>query len=222
MQGYELAQKLVRFPALTVMVILRRDIGFRMLNPFVLFATCIVLTVLASLASQGNPSARPNDLLIFLGLVFLNGLAQFIRRWWQLTHGGLLQHSYYIGSSPFAFKWLPNFIRENRRAARFLDPIFCAAIGFLLLPYSHTLAAYLIFAGLCLRAYEYTVWSKEQHRDLDMIDSLIVSGHQTQVVEQAASSPPIQSKPQSGVPTGLGADIQTKLKIPKSNDPSLN
>jgi hypothetical protein len=62
-------------------------------------------------------------------------------------NNGIAQFSYYIGSSPFDFRWLPNFVRRNRRVARYFDPIFCAAIGLVLFPYSRALAMWLVFSA---------------------------------------------------------------------------
>ena len=61
-----------------------------------------------SLAGQGCLTTRQVSLLIFAGLGFLNGIAQRIRRWWDLERN-VRQHSYYIGSSPFDQRWLPTF-----------------------------------------------------------------------------------------------------------------
>ena len=68
MQQYAMAQAFMKFPALTLMVILRRDLGYRLLNPLVLIAVFGVLAVVAILAMPGNEAARPVDLLIFAGL----------------------------------------------------------------------------------------------------------------------------------------------------------
>ena len=64
-------------------------------------------------------------LLIFAGIGYFNGIAQKIRRWRSMNRG-IVIHSYYLGSSPFAFPWLPNFMLRNRRVARYGDPIICA------------------------------------------------------------------------------------------------
>lgn len=223
MQSYNFVNWLMQYPALSVMVVLRRDIGYRLLNPFILFATFGAVAFITVLATPGHEEARPYDLLIFCGIAFVNGIAQRIRRWWELNRG-VQQHSYYIGSSPFDFRWLPNFVRRNRRVARYIDPVFCAGVGLALFPYSRALAIYLVFAGFCLKAYEYQVFDRERHRDLDMMDSLIVSEQQARTLEQyeQAKTAPQQQQPDAGVSTGLGDDLKKKGKFPKSSDPSLN
>jgi hypothetical protein len=219
-ESFRFVQWAVRFPALTLMVITRRDIGYRMLNPLVLIAVFGGLSVVAILATPGNEAARPMDILIFTFLGFMSGIAQRIRRWWDLNRG-VKQHSYYIGSSPFDWRWLPNVVRRNCRVARFIDPIFWAAVGLALFPYSRALAIYLVFAAFCLRAYEYQVFERERDRDLDMVDSLIVAEDQARTLdqyEQAQNPPAYQSD--AGIPTGIGDDIQKKVKLPKKKPQS--
>ena len=204
------------------MVILRRDIGYRLLNPAVLMAVFGLLAVVAILATPGNEDARPVDLLIFAVLGFFCGIAQRIRRWWDLERN-VRQHSYYIGNSRFDQRWLPAFFRRNRRAARIIEPLFCAAVGFILLPYSRSLAIWLIFSGFCLRAYEDTVYRRERSQRLDTMDSLIESEIQGEHVEQFEPSMSDRSQQTApGLPTGLGNDIQERIKRNKQNNPPLN
>jgi hypothetical protein len=221
-QQYQFAKWLMRFPALTLMVYLRRDLGYRLLNPLALLATFGGLFVVAVLATPGNEAARPMDLAVFAVVGFLIGMVQRIRRWWSLNRG-VQPHSYYIGSSPFSQKWLPEFLRRNRRAARFLDPIACAGLGLALLHISHALAMWLIFSAFCLRAYEFMAHDRRQNLELDITDSLIESEIQAQFFERKAhgqdASPEL---PDAGIPTGIGGDIKTKIHTRKHSNPSLN
>jgi len=216
-QQYQFAKWLMQFPALTLMVILRRDIGYCLLNPLALIAVFGLLFVVAVLATPGNEAARPMDLAIFAVIGFLSGLAQLIRRWWDMSRKPH-QHSYYIGSSPFDQKWLPVYLRQNRRAARFLDPLVCAGIGFILLPYSRALAMWLIFSGFCLRAYEFNIHVRDMETELDLKDSLIEARRHSEILEQGEPSPDaMPDQPDAGVPTGLGNDIREHLKRRRRN-----
>ena len=216
-QQFQFAKGLMRFPALSILVFLRRDLGIRMLNPLVLLATFGLLFVVAVLATPGNEAARPMDLAVFAVVGFLNGLAQLIRHWWNLNRAPH-RHSYYIGSSPFDQKWLWVYLRQNRRAARFLDPLVCAGIGFILLPYSRALAMWLIFSALCLRAYEYNIHVVDLEIELDLKDSLIESGRHSEILEQGEPSPDaMPNQPDAGVPTGLGDDIRNQIRNRKSS-----
>ena len=195
------------------MLILRRDIGYRLLNPLMLIAVTGCLAVIAVLATPNNEAARPLDLLIFAFVVLLIGLAQRIRRWWELDRNAR-QHSYFIGSSPFDFHWLPNFIRRNRRVARFVDPIVIAGVGVMLMPYTRALAMWLVFSAFCLRSQEHLVFRRQRNRDLDLSDSIIIAEQQTRILErfeQAPNAP--QCQPDEGIPTGMGDDIQGHIII---------
>jgi hypothetical protein len=217
MQNYAMAQWLMQFPALTLMVFLRRDIGYRLLNPLILMAVFGILAVVSILAMPGHEAARPVDLLIFAGLGFVAGIAQHIRRWWDRERNVRL-HSYYIGTSPFEQRWLPAFFRRHRRAARFLDPLACAAIGLALLPFSRVLALWLVFSAFCLRVYEDGIFNREQKQALDIADSLIENEGQSRTIEQFSEpSAPGQTPPaEAGVPTGIGADIYEQVKRRKN------
>ncbi|TAL00755.1 MAG: hypothetical protein EPO07_09270 [Verrucomicrobia bacterium] len=211
MQQYIIVKWLIQFPARSVMVLLRRDIGVRLLNPLVLAAVFGFVAVLAILATPGNEAARPGDLLIFAGLGFLSGIVQRVRRLWGMSRN-VRQHTYYIGSSPFA-KWLPEFLRRNRRDGRFIDPLFCMTVGFILLPYSKALAMWLVFSGFCLRLFEFTVHEREQENELDLKDSLVEAEQNSRTVEQSEHVPdemPEQSD--AGIPTGIGSDISEQVK----------
>jgi hypothetical protein len=213
MEQYAMAQAFMKFPALTLMVFLRRDLGYRLLNPLVLIAVFGVLAVIAILAMPGNEAARPVDLLIFTGLGFFSGLAQRIRRWREMERN-VRQHSYYIGTSPFDQHWMPAFFRRHRRTARIIDPLVCAAIGLALLPFSRALALWLIFSAFCLRAYEDGIFNRERNQELDMTDGLIESNLQGEHVERYAEPSTHGQNPpaEPSVPTGLGDDIQAHVK----------
>src|ERR1017187_8282097 len=90
-EQYQFAQRLMEFPALTVMVFLRRDLGFRLMNPLRLLAVTGFLVVVSVFAQQGNADANPIFLLIFAGATFVLGIVQWIKSWWKLNRG-IRQH----------------------------------------------------------------------------------------------------------------------------------
>ena len=224
-QQFATAKWLMQFPALTLMVFLRRDIGFRLLRVGVLLAVFGLLAVAAILAMPGSDEAtRPVALLIFAALGFLNGIAQRIQRWRDMERN-VRQHSYYVGTSAFANqRWLPAFFRRHRRAARLLDPLLCTVIGLALLPVSRALGTWIVFSSFCLRAHEDGIFHREHTQILDVGDSMIESDVQGETVEHF-SEPVTADQNQSasaGVPTGIGDDIHeqiSKQKNKKSNQP---
>jgi hypothetical protein len=122
------------------------------------------------------------------------------------------QHSYYISTSPFDFRLLPRFFRRNRRIARYLDLIVCILFGLAILPYLRALEMWLILSGFCLRSFEYAVHQKQRNMDLDVVDALVVSECQSQVVEQFEESHDAgQQQPVTGIPTGLGQDVREHI-----------
>jgi hypothetical protein len=209
LQNYAIAKWLTQFPALTIMVILRRDIGYRLLNVGVLTAVFGILFVVTVLATPGNDSANTTPLLVFAGIGYFNGIAQKIRRWRDFNRG-IVTHSYYLGSSPFAFSWLPNFMLRNRRVARYGDPIICAIIGVALFPFSHALSIWIAFSAFCLRAYEHQIFQRARSQEFDFEDSII----EAEVVIEQQNPAPNSSRNQesSGIPSGLGNDIKSKIR----------
>jgi hypothetical protein len=215
-ESYATAKWLMQFPALSVMVFFRHDLGYRLLDPLRVFGITIFLVFFGVLAQPGNESAEPIALFYFGICFFVLALAQRIKRWFQFNRA-VRQHSYYIGTSPFAFRWLPSFMHRNRRVARFIDPLFCGLIAFAFYPLSHALTCWLIFSAFCLRAYEYMIHERDRNLDLDSIDGLIHAESQGRTVEQfenVQSSRPQQQA--TGIPTGLGPDVQEHMRNRKN------
>jgi hypothetical protein len=211
-ESYASAKRFMQFPALTVMVLLRPDIGYRLLHPLKLIAVNGLLAVFGILAQPGNEDARPIALTFFAAFSFCAGIVQRLRRWRELSQPAR-HHSEFVGTSPFEFRWLPLFMRRNWRMARFVDPLACMVAGAALFPLSHALACYLVFAGFCLRAYGYQIFEDQRNRDIDLADGLIMAQYQSEVVEQyedTTTPQPGQARP--GIPTGLGSDLEANLQ----------
>jgi hypothetical protein len=223
LESYSRAKWFMQFPALTVMVLMRRDIGYRLLNPLKLIAVNGLLAVIGIMAQPGNEDARPIALTFFAAFSFCAGIVQRLRRWRELSQPAR-HHSEYVGTSPFEFRWLPAFMRRNWRMARFVDPLACILVGVALFPVSHALACYLVFAAFCLRAYGYQIFEDQRNRDLDLADGLVMAQYQSEVVEQYEDTapPPQPGQARPGIPTGLGSDLQANLKRRKSSNPPPN
>jgi hypothetical protein len=211
-ERYEFAKRLMEFPALTVMVFLRKDLGFRLLNPLRLLAVTGFLVVVSVFAQQGNANAHPMVLLIFALAFFVLGIVQWIKAWFRLNRG-VRQHSYYIGTSQYEFRRLPEFIHRNRRFSRFIDPLLCMLAGLAFYPISHAMTAWLFLSALSLRTIEYAVHQKYRDMDLDTIDGMIMAERQGQTVEYFENAEGTAQRPQSpGIPTGLGEDVEEHIK----------
>ena len=212
LQRYAQVKWGMQFPALTVAVLLRRDIGFRLLHPAKLIAVNGALAVVAILAQPDFEEARPLALLLVAAVSFCAGIGQRLRRWRELSQPAH-RHSEYVGTSPMDFAWLPPFMRRNRRMARFADSLLCVLIGLVVFPLSSALGSYLAFSGLCLRVYESEIFERERNRDLDLSDGLVMAQYQSELVERCEDAPAVRSQQsRPGLPTGLGSDIQANIQ----------
>jgi hypothetical protein len=118
----------------------------------------------------------------------------------QSVNRGVRQHSFYLGTSRLNFAWLPAFFRQNRRVERFVDPISCFILGTILLLFLPLLGFWVLMSAACLRVFEGDVSEKEQNQNLDMVDNLIVSEIQSEIVEKFEEPPNHrQQRPESGV-----------------------
>ena len=211
---------LTRWPTLTILTLLRRDLGYRLLNPLHLLAVNGILALIAIFAMPGSPNGGPLALLLFAILSFLSGMSQRFKRWQELN-SNIRSHSYYIGTSPFQFAWLPEFCRRNRRVERFLDPVLCAVVGLILLPSLPALALWIGFSAACLRLFEHAVFMRQRNRDLDIFDSIAISQRAALVFEQTEHTATKGQPPQQGIAVGLGPDIAEQVKLRKMKKDSM-
>jgi hypothetical protein len=213
-----LSQKIAFFdflaylPALTVMVIIRRDLGYRVINPLHIFGVTAFLFIVGSFYDPSYPDHHLAHLKVFAVIVFCFAAVQRLKRRIEMKRG-TCEHSYYIGTSVFDAKWLPEVMRRNRIMARFADPLLCAFMGLILNAKSPTLSHWLFFSALSLMVTEQVVRKKQKVMELDMMDSLIASQHQGNIVREFEQPPSRQpQQPAAGVPTGVGSDIQRQIK----------
>jgi len=202
---------LMRYPAMTVMVFLRRDIGYRLLAPIPMIVMTGILMIVAAIIPPENQGAHPEFLFWFAMLSLFLSSCQRTKRWREFKKG-VLQHTYYIGTSPFDYRWLPQFCRRFRRMGRIADPFFCIFAGLVFLPESTALGFWLMIAGAALRIFEDVVFQKELNRDFDILDSVIISEVHSGTVEKFDDSAPHTPQPSSNaVPTGLAPDIEAQI-----------
>ena len=213
-EQYRLIKWALKFPALTVMVFLRRRIGYRQVSISVLLTIAFVIIFGSSLATPGNEDGRPLDLDLFALLFVFFGICHRIRGLFQF-HRNAHEHSRSVGISIFHFRWLPRVVRHNRLAERLVDPAVCILSAFMLFPHSRFLALYIGFAGFCLRGFEMQVHENERNQQLDIMDDLINSQAQAQAVEDYEQPPRARRQRTINVlPSGIGADIASRIKRP--------
>jgi hypothetical protein len=209
-QKLAVIQRMILCPAMGVAIWLRPDMGARVISQNVGVAGLIMILFSIFLA----PSL--DKFLFFYGgwATALIGLCRRFQRWRE-HHKGIRTHSYYLGSSELSFRWLPRFIRKDRRFERNLEWMVIGVAGALLLPYAEYFGFALMIAGFCLGTIEHAVFFREYNERMDLVDGMVKSEIQTEDVDHFTDHAPGQAHRtfQSGaMPTGLGADIAHKIK----------
>ncbi len=237
-QKVEFVQGLMLFPALTVMVFLRRKVGFRQLKPTRLIGMTVLLCFFAYLS--GNAPAMPFGiappapttggigLTIYAVAMLAWGLFQRRQRWIDLTKKNVRWHTRTTGLSYFEFLPFSTYIVH-----RYIDPLVCFIVGALVSLISHPLGLWLMFSAAALAIYEQAIYERALERDLDVLDGLFESEVQAETVkiytEGTGGNPP-SDKPLSleetgGIPTGLAPDIKKQIarrqkRAPLSDTPA--
>jgi hypothetical protein len=212
-----LIRTLSLFPAITVMVILRRRLGFRMMKPTWL----VVMAVIMLVASVAAPSfmhpfafAMPIYAIVMLGL----GLWHRRQRWNELCRGERW-HTYSPGVSYFESLPLPPVLRSDRRINRWLDPAAVLVVGALVAALlSQGLGVWIMLSAFFLYVFENDIYEKQLNQDLDTLDGLFASEVQSEVVERFAGGKVADAIPQpleetGGIPTGLAPDIAKQVAV---------
>jgi hypothetical protein len=225
----EIIQWLALFPAITVMVFIRRKIGFRMLKPGSLFIMAIILLVFSYLFGGGflfggllfGASLGPFPMLIKLYALAMLGMGFYQRflRWRELCNG-VRWHTYCPGISILEVLSIPAFLQANRRIYRFLDPLLCWLVAqFIVARFSTGLAAWLAFASFALYMYENALFEKMLEQDLDTLDGLIASEVQMETVKHFEGPQPEEKQRKlqdtGGIPTGAAPDIHRQIELRK-------
>jgi hypothetical protein len=214
----KIAQYLAMFPALSLMVFIRRKVGFRMLRPSWLIGIAMFLWFINGICNINFLIFKPAGFLFSeLPTVMLAfGFFQRYRRWKELCNGERW-HTMSPGISYFELLPLPAFLKAHRRIYRFVEPIGCfIASMFIGMIFSEPLARWIAFSSICLFIYEQAVYEKQLDRDLDILDSLIAAEVQGETVEHFSGEQP-EEKERSieetgGIPTGVAFDIHRQIE----------
>jgi hypothetical protein len=221
----DLLRKLSLFPAITVMVFIRRRIGFRLLNPtWLIVLTFIMVVFTAFLPDSVNESFGFGTLLRIYALAMLGlGLFQRWQRWKELC-SGKRWHTYSPGISYLEMLPLPPFLKFQRRVNRFLDPAAVAIIGFIIgVAFSHGLGVWIMFSAFFLYVYEQTLHEKQLAHDLDILDSMVSAEVQAETSKFFADGGTPENQPtiedRAGIPTGLAPDIAKQVESRRAKRP---
>ena len=213
-------QELCFFPALTVMVFMRRRIGLRLLKPTRLIGAFVLLYLYSGfgVALLGGTYKDMQAVQIFALAFALLAIAHYWRSWREFNRGIRL-HSYSSGISHVEVQnRLPRFFKSHRRIYRIVDPFFCLIISFYVMVLSHPLGLWIAVSSFSLRIFEQARYEAALTRDLDIVDSLTEGGIQQQTVEYFSGGQPqdraIKQRAlehNSGIPTGVAPDIEKQI-----------
>lgn len=218
-QKKQLIEGLAVYPALMIMVFIRRRVGFRLLHPIWLG---VIGLVLIGLPEAYKDLAKPYPALTALfGLAMLaySRLQRFFR--WRDICKGVRWHSYSPGLSYLEYIPWPRFLWEHRRIYRFLDPLLCLALSIIAAFFSQMLGGVIALGGLGLAIYENALFERMLKAKLDTLDGLLESEVQKEFVEhfsegQTAAQQPIAMQETAGIPTGIAPDIDRQVMLRKA------
>ena len=217
----KIVQYIAIFPAITIMVFMRRRIGFRMLKPSWLIGMAMFLWFINGLTSL-IPFGQPAGFIFgeFPWLMLLFGFLERYRRWRELCKG-VRWHTLSPGISYFELLPLPAFIKAHRRIYRFVDPIACFIAAMLIgIFLSQPLARWIAFSSFALFIYEQTLFEKQLDRDLDILDGLVAAEVQGETVEHFTGEQPEEKQrtlqQTAGIPTGVAFDIHKQIELRRS------
>jgi hypothetical protein len=213
----KIIQNLAGYPALTMMVFIRRKVGYRMLKPSRLITMAFILKFLDGLTYLIPFASPAGEIFAEFPLVMLAfGFFQRWRRWKELCNGERW-HTMSPGISYLEALPLPAFLTAHRRIYRFVEP-FLLFIGSMLIGmfFSQGLGRWVFFCSFCLFIYEQALYEKQLDRDLDVLDGMIAAEVQGETVEYFSGEQPEQRErtiqETSGIPTGVAFDLHRQIE----------
>jgi hypothetical protein len=225
-QKINILQYLTLFPALTVMIFLRRKIGYRFIDMLKIQLMFIALLAYGAFSSIAfGPQAG--------GIIFLFSLAMLItaiverRIRWNEIKRGVSWHTYSRGIS-----WFSGFLPLSEiTVKRFIDPAAVLVAGIALFFLVRPLGFYLILSAVCLFLFETIDFQKQIDRMLDQLDSLSESEVVSQNIEyfeHGGTAADRSLEQTAGIPTGVAADLEdaiarrrAKIPAPIQQQPQL-
>jgi hypothetical protein len=214
----KIVQYLAILPAITIMVFMRRKVGFRMLKPSWLIGMACFLWFIDGLCATNLLVFSPCG-YIFTKFPWVMLAAGFLQRYlrWRDLCSGHQWHTFSPGISYFEYLPLPKFLKAHRRIYRFVDPAACFIFSmFFGVFFSEPLARWIAFSSLALFIYEQALFEKQLDRDLDILDGLVAAVVQTKTVEHFAGpqGDDVQRtlEETAGIPTGVAFDIHRQIE----------
>jgi hypothetical protein len=219
----KIVQYLAIFPAITIMVFMRRKVGFRMLKPSRLIGMAFFLWFIGDVFSL-LPFTKPPGFIYdrFPLLLLAVGFLERYRRWRELCNGERW-HTMSPGISYFELLPLPAILKSHRRIYRFVDPAACFIFSMLFgIFFSQPLARWFAFSSFALFIYEQTLFEKQLDRDLDILDGLVAAEVQNETVKHFEGPQPDEEQrtleETAGIPTGVSFDIHKQIELRRAKE----
>ncbi len=211
------------YPALTVMVFLRRKIGYRMVKHEWLGAmTLIMMGTAAFLPSASQPFRLL--MVVYALAMFGWGTWQRQLRWKEICQGERW-HTYSGGVSYLEKLPLPPILRIYRRTYRWLDPLACMLVGLVVMFLSSGLGGWIFISGIALFIYENALYERMLAHDLDTLDGLVESEVRAETVKFFETPQAEQAQrtldETSGIPTGVAPDIHAQVEKRKAKQAAI-
>lgn len=218
-------QQLTFYPALTLMVFIRKRIGVRMLRfrwILALFLSLQVYAVIAEEAMDGN--ASDVRAVQYFSIAFLVLALLHLLRAWRRVRRGEPCHSYSSGTSRLENRMIPRYFHRMRRIYRIVDPLYCLTVAGLIYTVSPVLALWIAFSAACMKCFEQLGYEAALERDLDLGDSLFEADVYQQTAEHfsgrgtVATTKGSAGKAPASLPAGIGADVEAAIARRRSRE----
>lgn len=207
-QKIAIFQWLLLGAAISVMVFLRRRMGYRVLKPLHLLGAAIMMGGMAFFGLLGSMFGQPsvalmatNPLLNLCGMgVFVFGMFQRHQRWKEIKRGEDW-HTYYKGTSWLEYlPFWPAFLRHEDRISRFLDPLLCFVLGMFFFSCGMPgFGLWLLVAGFCLFGYEALAYEAAHEREMNMYDSDIESRATAEIMQEMQQRRTLAANPGAAI-----------------------
>jgi hypothetical protein len=209
-QKVNILQNITLFPALTIMVFLRRKVGFRFLDLMKIQVMVVLLWAYGAFSSITFGPAAGGVIFLFSLAVLITAIIERRIRWRDIKRG-VSWHTYSRGIS-----WFSSFLPLSEiMVRRFVDPAAALIPGIVLFFLFRPLGLYLILSAICLFVFETIDYQKQIDRMLDQLDNLVESEVVSENVEyfQQGGAGRVRSVEETaGIPTGTDPDLAAAIE----------
>ena len=233
-QKMNILQGLAIYPAMVVMLFMRKKLGYRFISPERLIITFILVYAVAGISTivptgthtvtsapgyggytqtisvpNGSPTASLLPLILLAFAVLITGIVRRIIRYRDIKRG----NSWFTQSRGVSyFNFLP---LSDTAIKRFVDPAAALIVGLILslFPF-HFLGYFIIFCAVSLFIFEAIDFEKSLDLMLDMLDNLIEGETQSDNIEYYSQPHPTERpiEQTAGIPTGVAPDIAAQIQ----------